>query len=124
LAATLFGRSEDVCQCPQVCEREAVIFKFRALLIIAAVGVASAFCSEAGAEKGAIAQCDLKAPSADDSYLASEARRRCEELPENEFKFKKVFGPIDKPTQIELDVPVNGESIARCGSRPPMARSR
>jgi hypothetical protein len=71
-----------------------------------AVGVACAFCFKAVAETGVIAECDLQVSSADDSYLAKEATRRCGELPANEFTFKKVFGPVDKPEQIEpLNVP-------------------
>jgi dienelactone hydrolase len=76
----------------------------RALLIMAVVGIAYGFCFETAAENGAVAPGDSQVFSADDSYLADEAKWRLEKLPDD-FKFKEVFRAVDKSAQFELSVP-------------------
>jgi hypothetical protein len=83
-----------------------VIFKVRVLIIT--VAVAAGFFLQAAVDDDVLAQADSHVSPANDSSLIEEASQRKSILSSEGFN---VIDNLGNPTQTELDVPVDGESV-------------
>lgn len=79
----------------------AVLFKLRALLVIAGFSIAFGLCFRAAAETSVIAPAPAQISPADESRLVQEAEQRKDELSKQGFDFVHYVSP-DEPVPIEL----------------------